>query len=179
MSLALFPLIAVMRWIGITVVVVVACIAALLLSQQKVLWHVTEPGMTPSDVRAVLPDAVPPPQPKSLDNGLLLGLVVPKVSNLDRAFNAELYFDERGLQQVLLLPTRLLVPSAAMIEFDALRQAASRRYGRETAGTGTRSANVPAEAHWRAGPVTVTLRVEQRGEYAAVMMSYAAARGRS
>jgi len=177
---ASFPLITAMRWIGITVVVVVAaCIAALLLSQQKVLWHVTEPGMTLPEVRAVLPHAVPPPQPKSLDNGLSLGLVAPQVSNLDRAFNAELYFDERGLQQVLLLPTRLLVPSAAMIEFDALRQAASRRYGREIAGTGTRAANVPAEVHWRAGPVTVTLRVEQRGEYAVVMMSYAAARGRS
>lgn len=179
MSPAFFPVIFFMRWIAITVVVVVACVAALLLSQQKVLWHVTEPGMTLPDVRAVLPDAVPPPQPKSLVNGLSLGLVVPKVSNLDRAFNAELYFDERGLQQVLLLPTRLLAPSAAMIEFDELRQAASLRYGRELAGTGTRSADVPAEAHWRAGPVTVTLRVEQRGEYAAVTMSYAAARERS
>lgn len=179
MSPVCIPSVADMRWIAITVVVVVACIAALLQSQQKVLWHVTEPGMTLPDVRAVLPDAVPPPQPKSLDNGLLLGLVVPKVSNLDRAFNAELYFDERGLQQVLLLPTRLLVPSAAMTEFDALRQAASRRYGREIAGAGTLSADVPAEAHWRAGPVTVTLRVERRGEYAAVMMSYAAATRRS
>lgn len=179
MSAVRFPVVALMRWIAIAAVVAIACLAALLQSQQKVLWHVTEPGMTVSDVRAVLPDAVPPAQPKSLDNGLSLGLVAPKVSNLDRAFNAELYFDERGLQQVLLLPTRLLAPSAAMVEFDELRRAASLRYGREIAGTATRAADVAAEAHWRAGPVMVTLRVEQRGEFAAVTMSYAADRGRS
>ena len=74
-----------MRWIAVTVVVIVACVGALLLSQQKVLWHVTEPGMSLPDVRAVLPNAMPPAQPKSLDNGLSLGLVVPKVANLDRA----------------------------------------------------------------------------------------------
>lgn len=179
MSPVCFRVITFMRWIALTVVVVAACIAALLLTQKKVLWHVTEPGMTLPEVRAVLPDAVPPPQPKSRDNGLFLGLVVPNVSNLDRAFNAELYFDDRGLQQVLLLPTRLLAPSAAMMEFDELRQAASRRYGRELAGTGTRPADVPAESHWRVGPVTVTLRVERRGEFAAVVMSYAAASVRS
>lgn len=178
MSLIFVPVTAFMRWIALAVVLFVACIAALMLSQQRVLWHVTEPGMTLADVRVVLPGAVPPPEPKSLDNGLSLGLVVPKVSNLDRAFNAELYFDERGLQQVLLLPTRLLAPSAAMIEFDELRQAASRRYGREIGATGTRSTDVPAEAQWRAGLVRITLRVEQRGEYAAVMMSYAVAKER-
>jgi hypothetical protein len=168
-----------MRWIAILVVVVVAFIAALLLSQKKVLWHVTSPGMTVSDVRAVLPEAVPPPQPKTLGNGLSLGLVVPKASNLERAFNAELYFDERGLQQVLLLPTRLLTPSAAMSEFEELRVVASRRYGRELAASGPRAADMPAEAQWKAGPVTVTLRVERWGELAAVMMSYAAAGGPS
>jgi hypothetical protein len=174
----LLPVITFMRWIALTVVVIVACVAALLLSQQKVLWHVTEPGMTLPDVRAVLPDAVPPAQPKSLDNGLSLGLVVPKASNLDRAFDAELYFDERGLQQVLLLPTRLLAAPAAMMEFDELRQAASRRYGRELPGTTTPSAEVPAEARWMAGPVMITLRVEKRGAQAAVVMSYSAAKGR-
>jgi hypothetical protein len=172
------PVTASMRWIALTVPVIFACIAALLLSQQKVLWHVTEPGMTLPDVRAVLPDAVPPAQPKSLDNGLALGLVVPKVSNLERAFDAELYFDDRGLQQVLLLPTRLLAAPAAMMEFDELRQAASRRYGRELPATGTPSAAVPAEARWMAGPVMITLRIEQRGTQAAVVMSYAAAKGR-
>jgi hypothetical protein len=168
-----------MRWIALIVVVVAACFAALFVSQQKVLWHVTEPGMTLPEVRAVLPDAVVPTQPKSLDNGLSLGLVASKVPNLDRVFDAELYFDGNGLQQVLLLPTRLLPPSAAMGEFEELRRAASLRYGRELSAVGTRSAAIPAEAHWKAGPVTVTLRVETRGEYAAVVMSYAAARGRS
>ena len=174
----LLPVIAFMRWIALAVVIIGACAAALLLSQQKVLWHVTEPGMTLPDVRAVLPDAVPPAQSKSLDNGLSLGLVVPKASNLDRAFDAELYFDDRGLQQVLLLPTRLLAAPAAMMEFDELRQAASRRYGRELPGTATPSADVPAEARWRAGPVMITLRVERHGAQAAVVMSYSAAAGR-
>lgn len=168
-----------MRWIAIFVVVVVACIAALLLSQKKVLWHVTSPGMTISDVRTVLPEAVPPPQPKSLGNGLSLGLVMPRATNLERAFNAELYFDERGLQQVLLQPTRLLLPSAAMSEFEELRAVAARRYGRELAPSGPRPVDVPAEARWQAGPVTVTLRVERRGELAAVMMSYVASSGPS
>ncbi len=172
------PVIAFMRWIAVSLVVIAACVAALLLSQQKVLWHVTEPGMTLPDVRAVLPEAVPPAQPKSLANGLSLGLVVPKASNLDRAFDAELYFDDAGLQQVLLLPTRLLTTSAAMMEFDELRQAASRRYGRELPSTGTPSADVPAEARWMAGPVMIALRVENRGAYAAVVMSYASAKGR-
>ncbi len=168
-----------MRWIALTVPLVVACIAALLLSHQKVLWHVTEPGMTLTDVRAVLPEAVPPTQPKRLDNGLSLGLVAPKVSNLDRAFDAELYFGDDGLQQVLLLPTRLLAAPVAMMEFDELRQAASRRYGRELPGSSTPSADAPAEARWRAGPVTITLRVEKRGAYAAVVMAYSAAKERS
>lgn len=170
------PNLTVMRWIALFVPLVVACIAALLWSQQVVLWGVTEPGMSVSAVRAALPEAVPPPQPKSLDNGLTLGLVAPRVSNLERAFNAELYFDDRGLQQVMLLPTRLLAPSAAMAEFEELRHVAARRYGRELAAAAARSADVPAEAQWKAGPVTVTLRVERQGDYAAVVMSYAAAR---
>ena len=165
-----------MRWIFIAVPVVIACIAALLLSQQKVLWHVTEPGMTLADVRDVLPDAAPPAQPTRLDNGLALGLVAPNVSNLDRAFDAELYFDDDGLQQVLLRPTRLLAEPAAMREFEELRQAASRRYGRELPGVSTLSAGVLTEARWRAGPVTVMLRVEKRGALAAVTMTYEAAR---
>ena len=113
--------------------------------------------MTLPDVRAVLPDAVPPVQPKRLGNGLSLGLVAPNVSNLDRAFHAELYFDDDGLQQVLLLPTRLLTVPDAISEFDELRQAASRRYGRELPGISPPSANVVAEARWMAGSVTVTL----------------------
>ena len=168
-----------MRWIAIFVVVVVACIAALLLSQKKVLWHVTSPGMTVSDVRAVLPEAVPPPEPKSLGNGLSLGLVMPRATYVERAFNAELYFDVRGLLLVLLQPTRLLAPSAAMSEFEELRLVAGRRYGRELVPSGPRPADVPAEARWQAGPVTVTLRVERRGELAAVMMSYAVSSGPS
>jgi hypothetical protein len=178
MSSSPLSLVAFMRWIALTVAVIVACVGALLLSQQKVLWHVTEPGMSLPEVRAVLPSATPPPQPKSLDNGLSLGLVVPRVSNLDRAFDAELYFDDAGLQQVLLLPTRLLATSSAMMEFDELRQAASRRYGRELPTTETPSADVPAEARWLAGPVMITLRVEKRGAHAAVVMSYAPASGR-
>ena len=165
-----------MRWIAVAVLVVVACIAALLLSQQKILWHVTEPGMSLAEVRAVLPGAKPPPQPKWLGNGRSLGLVAPSVSNLDRAFDAELYFDDDGLQQVLLLPTRLLAVPAAMREFDELRQAASRRYGQELAVASTPSADVMAESRWRAGPVTIKLRVEKRGALAAVTMTYEAAR---
>jgi hypothetical protein len=163
-----------MRWIAVAVPIVLACIAALLLSQQKVLWHVTEPGMTLADVRAVLPEAMPPAQPRRLGSGLSLGLVAPGVSNLDRAFDAELYFDENGLRQVLLQPTRLLAEPAAMREFEELRHAASLRYGRELPGTSTPSAEVLAEARWRAGPVTVMLRVERRGALAAVTMTYEA-----
>lgn len=165
-----------MRWIAVAVPIVLACIAALLLSQQKVLWHVTEPGMTLAEVRAVLPDAEPPAQLRRLGNGLSLGLVAPNVSNLDRAFHAELYFDDDGLQQVLLLPTRLLTVPAAMREFDELRQAASRRYGRELPGISTPSADVVAAARWRAGPVTIVLRVEKRGALAAVTMTYESAK---
>lgn len=135
----------------------------------------TSPGMTVSEVRAVLPEAVPPPQPRTLANELSLGLVVPKASNLERAFNAELYFDECGLQQALLQPTRLLLPSVATSEFEELRQTAARFYGREVAGAALRPADDAVEAHWQAGPVTVTLRLERRGELAAVAMSYAAA----
>jgi hypothetical protein len=163
-----------MRWIAIAVPIVVACIAALLLSQQKVLWHVTEPGMTLTDVRAVLPESGPPAQPRQLGNGLSLGLVAPGVSNLDRAFDAELFFDGNGLRQVLLQPTRLLAEPAAMREFEELRQAAARRYGRELPASSTPSADVLAEARWRAGPVTVMLRVEKRTALAAVTMSYEA-----
>jgi hypothetical protein len=165
-----------MRWIAVVAAVVIACIAALLLNQQKVLWHVTEPGMTLPDVRAVLPAAVPPAQPRRLGNGLSLGLVAPNVSNLDRAFHAELFFDDDGLQQVLLLPTRLLAVPAAMMEFDELRQAASRRYGRELPGISTPTADVLAEARWMAGSVTITLRIEKRGALAAVTMTYEAGR---
>lgn len=165
-----------MRWIAVAVVVFIACIAALLLSQQKVLWHVTEPGMTLAEVRSVLPDAVVPAQPRWLGNGLSLGLVAPNVSNLDRAFDAELYFDDDGLQQVLLRLTRLLAEPAAMMEFNELRQAASRRYGRELPAISTPSADVLAEARWRAGPVTIMLRVEKRGPLAAVTMTYEVAK---
>ncbi len=165
-----------MRWIAIVAAVVIACIAALLLNQQKVLWHVTAPGMTLPEARAVLPDAVPPAQPRRLGNGLSLGLVVPNVSNLERAFDAELFFNDDGLQQVVLLPTRLLAVPAAMMEFDELRQAASRRYGRELPATSTPAADVMAEARWLAGSVTVTLRVEKRGALAAITMTYDAGR---
>jgi hypothetical protein len=163
-----------MRWIVLIVAVVMACIAVLLLSQQRVLWDVTEPGMTVADVRAVLPEAAPPAQPRRLDNGLTLGLVAPNVSNFDRAFDAELYFDDDGLQQVLLRATRLLTERVAMMEFDELRHAATLRYGRELPGISTSLDSVLAEARWRAGPVTIMLRVEKRGALAAVTMTYEA-----
>jgi hypothetical protein len=163
-----------MRWIVLIVAVVMACIAVLLLSQQRVLWDVTEPGMTVADVRAVLPEAAPPAQPRRLDNGLTLGLVAPNVSNFDRAFDAELYFDDDGLQQVLLRATRLLTERVAMMEFDELRHAATLRYGRELPGISTSLDSVLAEARWRAGPVTIMLRVEKRGVLAAVTMTYEA-----
>ena len=61
-----------------------------------------------------------------------------------------------------------------MREFEELRQAAARRYGRELPASSTPPADVLAEARWRAGPVTVMLRVEKRTALAAVTMSYEA-----
>jgi hypothetical protein len=164
-----------MRWIAFLVIPLIAVvIAALVMTQQRVLWNVTEAGMTPEQVRAVLPQAVPAPAPVRDATGLALGLVAPRVSNLERAFDAELYFGSDGLQQVRLRPTRLLPPPAAMAEFEDLRQAAGRRYGRELP-----AATVPgvvAQARWAAGPVIVTLQVEPAGELAAVRMIYSAVR---
>lgn len=165
-----------MRWILVVVVPLVAVIiAALALTKQRVLWNVTEAGMSPEQVRAVLPQAVPPPQPVT-SAGLALQLIAPRVSNLERAFDAELYFGADGLQQVRLRPSRLLAPGAAMAEFEELRAAAGRRYGRELPAQ--TPPGVAAQARWAAGPVTVTLQVEPEGSLAAVTMVYSAdARG--
>ncbi len=95
------------RWfLLLAVPLVAAIVAALQLTQQPVLWNVTEPGMTVEEVRRALPKAVPPAEPKRLANGLELKLVAAGVDNLERAFDAELYFGADGLQMVRLLPTR-------------------------------------------------------------------------
>jgi hypothetical protein len=165
-----------MRWILVLVVPLIAVvIAALTLTQQRVLWNVTEAGMSTEEVRAVLPQAAAPPAPRTLEDGLELRLVAPQVSNLERAFDAELYFGADGLQKVRLLPTRRLATPAALREFEELRQEAGRRYGRELAAVPAQP-GVITQARWAAGPVTVTLGVEQDGPLAAVTMTYAAER---
>jgi hypothetical protein len=165
-----------MRWILVVVVPLVAVvIAALVMTQQRVLWNVTEAGMSTEEVRAVLPQAVVPPASRTLANGLELRLVAPQVSNLERAFDAEFYFGTDGLQTVRLLPTRRLAPQAALAEFEELRQVAGRRYGKEL-GPAPTQPGVVAQARWAAGPVIVTLGVEEDGPLAAVTMTYAAQR---
>jgi len=163
-----------MRWFLVFAVTLVAVIvAALLFTHQPVLWNVTEPGMTVEEARRVLPKAVPPAEPKRLANGLELKLVAPGVDNLERAFDAELYFGADGLQKVRLLPTRALAPAAAASEFEALRHAATLRYGKEQAVAAAAGEGAVAQARWVAGRVVVTLALERSGGMGLVTMTYA------
>jgi hypothetical protein len=171
-----------MRWFLLFAVPLAAVIVgALQLTQQPVLWGVTEPGMTVEQVRRALPKAVPPAQPKRLADGLELKLVAAGVDNLERAFDAELFFSADGLQQVRLLPTRALAVAAAASEFEALRHAATLRYGKEQADAAGQDAGAVAQARWVAGRVVVTLRLERSGAMGLVTMTYAtdAVAGRS
>lgn len=162
-----------MRWILLTLVLFAAVIVlALQMTQQTVLWNATEPGMTVDEVRKVLPQAKAPAAPKRLPNGLELKLTAAGVDNLERAFDAELYFDAKGLQKVVLLPTRPLLASAAAAEFGTLRHAATLRYGREQpAADGTPAGT--AQARWVAGRVVITLRLDGDGAMGRVTMTYA------
>ena len=171
-----------MRWFLVFAVVLVAVIvAALQFTHRPVLWNVTEPGMTVDEVRRALPKAVPPAQPKRLANGLELKLVATSVDNLERAFDAELYFNDAGLQMVRLLPTRALASAAAVPEFESLRHAAALRYGREQAAAAGPRAGAVAQSRWVAGPVVITLELERSGAMALITMTYAteAVAGRS
>ena len=164
-----------MRWFLVFAVLLVAVIvAALQFTHQPVLWNVTEPGMTVEEVRRALPRAVPAAEPRQLANGLELKLVAAGVDNLERAFDAELYFGTDGLQKVRLLPTRPLMAAAASAEFDALRQAATLRYGKERAvAGGPGGGGAVAQARWVAGRVVVTLQLERSGAMGLVTMTYA------
>lgn len=163
-----------MRWYLLLALLLAAVIvAALQLTKQPVLWNVTEPGMTVEEVRRALPKAVPAVEPKQLANGLQLKLVAAGVDNLERAFDAELYFSADGLQMVRLLPTRALAASAATSEFEALRRAATLRYGKEQAVAAGAEAGAVAQARWVAGSVVVTLQIERSGASWLVTMTYA------
>lgn len=163
-----------MRWFFVfAVLLVVVIVAALQFTHQPVLWNVTEPGMTVEEVRRALPKAVPPAEPKRLANGLELKLVAAGVDNLERAFDAELYFGADGLQKVRLLPTRALAAGAATSEFEALRHAATLRYGKEQPGAAGSGGNAVAQARWVAGRVVVTLALERSGAMGLVTMTYA------
>lgn len=162
-----------MRWILLTLVPLAAVIViALQMTQQSVLWGATEPGMTVDEARRALPNASAPASPKRLANGLELKLTAEGVENLERAFDAELYFDADGLQKVVLLPTRPLFAGAAAAEFESLRQSATMRYGRELSASTPAPAGA-AQARWSAGPVVVTLRLEADGNIGRVTMTYA------
>jgi hypothetical protein len=163
-----------MRWFLLFAVPLVAVIvAALQFTHQPVLWNVTEPGMTVEEARRVLPKAVPPAEPKRLANGLELKLVAAGVDNLERAFDAELYFGADGLQKVRLLPTRALAPAAAASEFETLRHAATLRYGKEQAVAADADRGAIAQARWVAGRIVVTLALERSGAMGLVTMTYA------
>lgn len=163
-----------MRWFFLLVIpLVVVIIAALQFTHQPVLWSVTEPGMTVEEVRRALPKAAPPAEPKRLENGLELKLIAAGVDNLERAFDAELYFGADGLQKVRLLPTRPLAPAAAASEFEALRHAATLRYGKEQAVAAGPGAGAVAQARWVAGRVVITLALERSGAMGLVTMTYA------
>lgn len=162
-----------MRWILLMLVPLAAVIVvALQVTQQSVLWNATEPGMTVDEARKALPKAIAPASAKRLANGLELKLTAEGVENLERAFDAELYFDANGLQQVVLLPTRPLFAGAAAAEFESLRQAATMRYGREQPATAPAPAGT-RHARWVAGRVVVTLRMEADGDIGRVTMTYA------
>lgn len=121
-----------MRWLALLIVpFVVLAIAALQLTHQQVLWNSTEPGMTVDEVRATLPRAFAPAESSRLANGLDLKLTANGVENLERAFDADFYFNDGGLQKVVLRPTRSLTFNAAASEFESLRRAATLRYGKE------------------------------------------------
>jgi hypothetical protein len=161
-----------MRWTVLLIVAFGLGIAAVLaLMHRPVLWNAVEPGMSTDEVRRVLPQAVEPASPKRLANGLELKLVAAGVDNLERAFDAELYFAGDGVRQVVLLPTRLLTPAAAAAEFATLRHAATLRYGKEQPVAPEDGA--AAQARWSAGPVRVTLRLERSGAMGRVTMTYA------
>jgi hypothetical protein len=164
-----------MRWyLLIALPLAAVIVAALQLTQQPVLWNVTEPGMTVEEVRRALPKAVPAVEPKQIANGLQLKLVAAGVDNLERAFDAELYFGADGLQMVRLLPTRALAASAAASEFEALRHAATLRYGKERAvAAGPGGGSAVAQARWVAGRIVVTLQLERSGAMGLVTMTYA------
>jgi len=163
-----------MRWFLVFAVLLVAVIvAALQFTHQPVLWNVTEPGMTVDEVRRALPKAVPPAEPKRLANGLELKLVAAGVDNLERAFDAELYFNDAGLQMVRLLPTRALAAAAAVSEFESLRHAAALRYGKERPVTAAPGVVAVAQARWVAGRVVITLQLERSGAMGLVTMTYA------
>jgi len=164
-----------MRWLALLIVpFVVLAIAALKLTQQPVLWNATEPGMTVDEVRAVLPRALPPAESRRLSNGLELKLTASGMENLERAFDAEFYFTEAGLQKVVLRPTRSLTIDAAASEFENLRRSATRRYGNEQPAPARSLAPPAAEARWISGRVTITLQIERHGPMGRITMSYSA-----
>lgn len=162
-----------MRWtVPLIVAFALGIAAALALMHRPVLWNAVEPGMSAEEVRRVLPQAVEPAAPKRLSNGLELKLVAPGVDNLERAFDAELYFAGDGVRQVVLLPTRLLTPAAAASEFAGLRHAATLRYGKELPVEAAAD-GAATQARWSAGPVRITLRLELSGAMGRVTMTYA------
>ena len=164
-----------MRWFALLIVpFVVLAIAALKLTHQQVLWNVTEPGMTVDEVRAVLPRAFPPMESRPLANGLELKLTANGVENLERAFDADFYFNESGLQTVLLRPTRSLTINAAASEFESLRRSATLRYGKEQPAASASHSPPAAESRWISGRVTITLQLEQHGSMGRITMSYSA-----
>ncbi len=164
-----------MRWFVLLIVpFVVLAIATLKLTQQQVLWNATEPGMTVDEVRAVLPRALPPAESRRLANGLELKLTANGVENLERAFDAEFYFTESGLQKVMLRSTRSLTIDAAASEFENLRRSATRRYGDERPAPARSLAPPAAEARWISGRVTISLQLEQHGPMGRITMSYSA-----
>jgi hypothetical protein len=119
----------------------------------QTLWQATSFGMSPDQVRAIVPNAIEASNPSPLGSGAVGLLKVPSIEIVNRNFAATFFFKNGGLTDVQLSNTDGTF-SETRNATQELLAALTAKYGTAVAQGKT---SLGIEAQWVAGRTTVKL----------------------
>ena len=128
--------------------------------QAQTLWRETVVGMSPDEVRKLVPEAEPPAGKAGvLADGAVEILRVSQFELLGERFAASFYFKDEKLAQVTLALQGEKSFPAALSTFDSLSEALRTKYGSEISRRVSQTPFPSANATWLSGRTNISATV--------------------
>lgn len=149
-------------------VLILAAAATDAFAQAPMLWHGARYGMSPKEVKAVIPQASPPAKPSHLAGGAVELLHLDGIEIARSQFSASFYFADNKLSQVTLTVPKKNFDEALLV-FNDVTDALRAKYGKEITHTVQRGVLNRAEAIWMNGRTNIDLFLMSVREHTAFL----------